>query len=165
MTIISQIARPLSWLAPFNARGTYASAAGFVKDVTATPALVEETTGVVQWDGNRLTLPRNLDASCYQEVIAAVQQIVASGELEIVVDLRDVEQIELSGFFTLHCIALTMRGKTLPDPAQGWHALRTAAEQNLAAGRCQHVQLINGSAHVTAQLQANHLDCCLLILT
>jgi hypothetical protein len=164
MTIISQIARPLSWLAPFNARRTHASAAGSVKEVPATPALEEMTTGLVQWNGNRLTLPRNLDASCHQEVIAAAQHMVASGELEIVVDLCDVEQIELSGFFALHCLVLTMRGKTVPDPAQGWHALRTAVEQNLADGRCEHVQLINGSANVTAQLQANHLDRCLLIV-
>jgi len=105
-----------------------------------------------------------LDASCYEEVVAAAQQILASGELEIVVDLRNVEQIELSGLFALHCIALTMRSMTLPDPVHGWHALRTAAEQNLAAGRCEHVQLINGSAQVIAKLQANALDHCLLIV-
>jgi len=164
MTVLSQIARPLSWLITFKAHGTHSNAAEFVKEVTAPPALVEATTGVVQWDGKRLTLPRNLDASCFQEVIAAAQQIVASGELEIVVDLRDVEQIELSGLFALHCIALTMRGKILPDATDGWHALRTAAEQNLAAGRCEHVQLINGSARITAQFKANHLDRCVLIV-
>jgi hypothetical protein len=164
MAILSQIARPLSWLTTFKARGTHADAIRSVKDVTAAPAISEATPGVVQWVGNHLTLPRELDASCYHDVIAAAQQIYTSGESEILVDLREVAQVELSGLFALHCLALTMRGQTLPDPTDGWHALRTAAEQNLAAGCCEQVKLINGSARVTAKLQANQLDRCLLIV-
>src|SRR5215216_5037226 len=128
MTILSQIARPLGWLAAVRARGTHSDATGFVKGATATPTCADATTAGVQWVGNHLTLPQDLDASCYQEVITATKQVYASGELEIVVDLRNVQQIELSGLFALHCIALIMRGKTVPDPAHGWHALRTAAE-------------------------------------
>jgi hypothetical protein len=86
------------------------------------------------------------------------------GALEIVADLRAVEQIEMSGLFALHCLALTLRGKRVPDPTEGWHALRTAAEENLAAGCCEQVRLINGSAQVIAKLQANHFDRCLLIV-
>lgn len=164
MTVLSQIARPSNWLAAFKARSTHAAAAENVKGVIATPTHAEATTEPVQWVGNHLTLPCDLDASCYQAVIAAAKQIYATSELEIVVDLRNVAHIESSGLFALHCIALTMRDETVPDPTHGWHALRTAVERNLAAGRCEQVKVINASAQITTKLQANHLDRCLLIV-
>lgn len=163
MMTASQLTRPFRWLATFKVRGQD-DAAELAKGVTATHATAEVTTSAVQWVGNSLTLPRNVDASSYLEVIAAAKQMVGTGTSEVVVDMRYVEHIELSGLFALHCIALAMRGKPLPNPVDGWGALRSAVEQNRTAGRCEQVKLINSSAHITAKLQAHQLDCCMLIV-
>lgn len=164
MTVLNHIARPLSWLNPLKQRRTQCDTAGTFSTVAANLATVEAPAGQLQWVDNRVMLPRCLDASCYQELLTVAQHVYTSGRADLVVDLRNVEQIELTGLFALHCVALTMRGNIVPDPEQGWHALRTVVEMNLAAGRCEQVKLVNGSPHVLVRLEANHLDRCLCIV-
>ena len=164
MTVLNQIVRPLSWLNSLKLRRTQSDTAGTVSAVAANLASVEASTGQLRWVNNRVMLPRRLDASCYQELLTVTHHLYSSGRTELVLDLRNVEQIELTGLFALHCIALAMRGNTVPAPEQGWHALRTVVEMNLAAGRCEQVKLVNGSAHIIARLEANHLDHCLCIV-
>ena len=52
----------------------------------------------------------------------------------------------------------------MPSRGLSWRALRRAAEENLAAGICEQVTLINAAAPITAKLRANHLDRCLQIV-
>lgn len=163
MAVFNQIIRPLNWLHTLNLRrSTYAQ--------TATPETVVNTASNVpvpsaqhvRWVGNVIRLPRRLDASCYQELLSVVQQLYPSGN-ELVLDVRDVERLDLSGIFALHCTVSILRGETPPEPEQGWRALRIVTEQNLAAGRQEKLKAINPSTRIDALMRANHLDRCLVI--
>jgi hypothetical protein len=164
VTVFDQIARPLSWLHARNSP----SATDVRKAIaeTAAPATIHHSAlpaQQVQLIGKGIKLPRRLDASCYQEVLAAVQQVYPYSGPVLVLDLSDVEQLELTGIFALHCVGLMIRGETTPDPANGWKAMRAAVERNLAAGRQSNLKLVNPSARIEALLRANHFDRCLVI--
>jgi len=164
MIVFEQITRPFSWLSIFNPRVSTIvrktatetiAVAGVHPATTPAPRLKLTDDGI--------KLPCTLDATCYQEMLALVQQIYPANGSALVLDLSSVEQLELTGIFALHCIALIMRGETIPDPEYGWSAMRTAAEQNLAAGRQNNLTLLNPSIRIEAMLRANHFDRVLII--
>ncbi len=169
MTVFDQITRPFSWLRTLNSRT--AIVVQKATEAIPTTATVEHATKPaqqVQLTENGIKLPCKMNAACYQEVLAVVLDVHATKKeetegQEFVLDLSDVEQLDLTGIFALHCIAMVMRGETIPDPANGWSTLRTAAERNLAAGRQENLKVSNPSAPIEALLRANHFDRVLII--
>ncbi|MEM7335544.1 MAG: STAS domain-containing protein [Chloroflexota bacterium] len=70
-----------------------------------------------------LKLVGELDASCYLEVIAKVQNLYDDGHHNLILDLSEMPFMASSGLVSLHSIALIMQGKTPLNPEQGWQAL------------------------------------------
>jgi hypothetical protein len=159
-----EITRPFKWLNALNLRSltwTRQRPAAIEASPVAHPQVMVAPSTLLA--GQAIKLPRRLDASCYQEVIGAAQQLYSLHGPYVELDLSGVEQIELAGFFALHCVVLVTRGETPPDPEYGWHALREVCQKNLAAGRQEQLKAVNPSAKVEAQLRANQLDRCLVI--
>jgi hypothetical protein len=163
MAPLSQFISPLSWMTALHRYGAPRTQRATAK--TSTGAVLEEIvplTQQIQCHGNILKPPCRVDAFCYQELIAVAEQIYdISGE--VVLDLSDLEQIELSGIFALHCIVLISRGEKLPDAEHGWHAMRAAAMESLTAGNQKKLKVLNPRPQIEALLLANHFDCCLAI--
>ena len=164
MTGFEQITRPFSWLSIFNPLASILARKA-ATETSATVTVHSSPTPALQLQltDNGIKLPCKIDATCYQEMLALVQQICPANGSALVLDLSSVEQLELTGIFALHCIALLMRGEIIPDPEYGWSAMRTAAERNLAAGRQSNLTLLNPSIHIEAMLRANHFDRVLII--
>jgi anti-anti-sigma factor len=93
-----------------------------VEDVGGTPSV-----SVVALDGE-------LDASNFEQVIAAVRDAHASGARALVLDISGLSFMASSGLFALHSALRIMRGETPPDPEMGWGALHEMSHDHDAAG-------------------------------
>jgi hypothetical protein len=169
VTVLDQITRPLSWLRIRNQH----TATVAQKASTTIPTSIKGKHALrpaqpVQITKNSIKLPCRMNAACYQEVLAVVLEVhsakkhEAKGQ-ELVLDLSDVKQLDLTGIFALHCIVMMMRGETVSNPANGWSTLRTVAERNLAADRQENLKVYNPSAPIEALLRANYFDRVLII--
>lgn len=69
-----------------------------------------------------------LDRFTYEALIQTAADLYTRGRRNLLLDLRQTTRIELSGLFALLSIAHLYSGKPLPDPQEGWVALRSAAE-------------------------------------
>lgn len=117
----------------------------------------------VQIAGNVVRLPPRVDAALYPAVAGAAARVYAEGHPSLVLDLGEVTHLGTAGVFTLHAVAMIMRGQNPPDPEGGWHALRAVAEANRSAGRQERVVALRPSPAIEARLRANQLDRCLVI--
>ncbi len=82
-----------------------------------------------------IELGGELDASNFEQVIAAVQSSYAEGARGLVLDLSGLTFMASSGLFALHSAVRIMRGETPPDPEAGWGALHEMAGDEHAAAR------------------------------
>ncbi len=159
LAAIRDITRPLSWFPPFAFRRQGAAKPDFHASGT------EERQ--VQVFDNVVKLPYRLDADWSPAVMAAVTRVAAQVHAQtyphLVLDLRSVDHLGTAGIFTLHAAVMAVRGQTPPELEDGWHAIRTAAEANLAAGREERLRAVNASPRVEAHLRANCLDRCLTL--
>ena len=89
-----------------------------------------------------LAIQGDLDASNYQDLIAKAKQVHAAGTGHILLDLTHTSFVSSSGLVALHSIALLLQGEQLPDPENGWSAIRSVG-RGLGAGARQHVKLLN----------------------
>jgi anti-anti-sigma factor len=76
-----------------------------------------------------------LDASNFEQVIAAVHDAYAAGARALVLDLGGLAFMASSGLFALHSAVRIMRGETPPDPEAGWGALHEVAGDHAGAAR------------------------------
>jgi anti-anti-sigma regulatory factor len=99
-----------------------------------------------------LRLDGQLDGQSYQELIVRAQELYDAGTRDILLDLGELTYISSAGLVSLHTIALLLRGETLPDPDQGWAAVK-AADRSRGAGLQEHVKLLNPRPEVGSVLE------------
>ncbi|NOH00921.1 MAG: STAS domain-containing protein [Chloroflexi bacterium] len=89
-----------------------------------------------------------LDGQTYQELIRSAQEAYQNGAKNFLLDLSELNYISSAGLVALHTIALLMRGEEIPDPEQGWAALKSV-DRSRTSGLQKHVKLLNPAAQVT----------------
>jgi hypothetical protein len=93
-----------------------------------------------------------LDRKGYEAFITRATELHQAGADQLLIDLRFVTGLELSGLFALYSVARLYAGGELLDPAVGWEALRSAAEEHLPAlGR--RFKLVGAAPQVERVLQ------------
>ena len=88
-----------------------------------------------------------LDASNYQELISAAQEVVRGGGQDILLDLSQTTYMSSSGLVALQSTAALLRGEEPPDPESGWGAFR-AIDRDREAGFQEHFKLLNPQSRV-----------------
>ena len=98
-----------------------------------------------------LQLNGQLDGQTYQALIAKALEVSKIGAKNIVLDMTDLTYISSAGLVSLHSIATIMKGGEIPDPEQGWSALKSmdgAAEEGIQ----KHVKLLNPRPEIVSVL-------------
>lgn len=84
----------------------------------------------------------HLDGQSYQELIAKAQEVHKGGAKNILLDMSELTYISSAGLVSLHTIALMLRGEAVPDPEQGWAALKSI-DRSRSTGLQKNVKLLN----------------------
>ena len=92
-----------------------------------------------------------LDGQTYESLIAKAREVVESGIRNILLDLGDLVYISSAGLVSLHMISLMTRGEDLPDPEQGWSALKSM-DRSRDGGLQKNLKLLNPRPEVTSVL-------------
>ena len=66
-------------------------------------------------------------------------------------DLSELTYISSAGLVSLHTIALMTRGENLPDPEQGWSALKSM-DRSRDGGLQKNLKLLNPRPEITSVL-------------
>jgi anti-anti-sigma regulatory factor len=104
-----------------------------------------------------LSIEGDLDASNYQQVIAAAQEAYDKGARQLLIDMSAVPFMSSSGLVALHSVALLMQGKEPPDPEYGWATFR-AAGRDVDSGKQEYVKLLDPQPRVTRALEMASFD-------
>ncbi len=128
-----------------------------VPKATSNTASVRPLAGVHR--GMLVQATGSLDRESYLQFIAQAQTCYEHGARMLVVDLREVTRIGLSGHFALHSIARLYAGIDLLDPEGGMSELHRAL-QTMPAQFGQHIKLI-ASDEIRRSLRATDLCRCL----
>jgi anti-anti-sigma regulatory factor len=99
-----------------------------------------------------LHLDGQLDGQNFQELIASTREKIQAGARDILLDLEHLTYISSAGLVALHTIALMLRGQPVPDPEQGWAALKSM-DQSRDAGIQEHLKLLNPRPEVINVLE------------
>jgi anti-anti-sigma factor len=92
-----------------------------------------------------------LDGQTYESLIAKAREVVEGGTRNILLDLSDLTYISSAGLVSLHTMALMTRGEELPDPEQGWSALKSM-DRSRDGGLQKNLKLLNPRAEVVSVL-------------
>jgi anti-anti-sigma regulatory factor len=98
-----------------------------------------------------LEVEGQLDGQNFQELIAKARELYDAGTRDLLLDLSGLTYISSAGLVALHAVALTLRGEALPDPEQGWAAVKSA-DRSRQAGLQEHVKLLNPRPEVRSVL-------------
>jgi anti-anti-sigma regulatory factor len=98
-----------------------------------------------------LKLAGQLDGQTYQDLIMKAQEVFTSGAKNIILDMSDLTYISSAGLVSLHTIALLLRGEVLPDPEQGWAALKSI-DRSRDDGLQKNIKLLNPRPEVISVL-------------
>ncbi|MBI5297884.1 MAG: STAS domain-containing protein [Chloroflexi bacterium] len=93
-----------------------------------------------------------LDGQNYQELISKARELYDAGTRDVLLDLGGLTYISSAGIVALHTIALLLRGEALPDPEQGWSAVKSV-ERTREAGIQKHVKLLDVRPEVNSVLE------------
>lgn len=102
------------------------------------------TIAVIQLSGH-------LDGQTYQDLIAKAREAFEAGAQHILLDLSELTYISSAGLVSLHTIALMTRGENLPDPEQGWSALKSM-DRSRDGGLQKNIKLLNPRPEITSVL-------------
>mgnify|MGYP005858345891 CR=1 FL=1 len=103
-----------------------------------------------------LSTQGDLDASNYQDLIAAARQAHGRGARYLLIDMALTPFMSSSGLVALHTVALLMQDQQLPDADLGWGALHAiSAQANDLAQR--QVKLLNIQPKVERTLEKTGL--------
>jgi anti-anti-sigma regulatory factor len=92
-----------------------------------------------------------LDGQTYESLIAKAREVIEGGTRNILLDLSDLTYISSAGLVSLHTIALMTRGEDLPEPEQGWSALKSM-DRSRDGGLQKNLKLLNPRPEVTSVL-------------
>jgi anti-anti-sigma factor len=98
-----------------------------------------------------LHLDGDLDASNYQDLIAAGKNAYDAGARDLLLDLSDVPYMSSSGLVALQSLAALVRGDALPDPDAGWGGIRSI-HRDRDTGLQPHFKLLNPQPRVDRML-------------
>jgi anti-anti-sigma regulatory factor len=93
----------------------------------------------------------HLDGQTYQILIDKAREAMEAGPQHILLDLSELTYISSAGLVSLHTIALMTRGESLPDPEQGWSALKSMNRAS-DGGLQKNVKLLNPRPEVISVL-------------
>jgi hypothetical protein len=93
-----------------------------------------------------------LNHETYEEFIARAAALYAYGCRQLIIDLCQTRQIELSGLFALHSIARLYGGEPLLNPTIGWTALQREA-QHVTRAMHEGVKLVYPSCTVACTIR------------
>lgn len=93
-----------------------------------------------------------LDGQSYQKLIDEARELYQAGTQNILLDLSDLTYISSAGLVSLHTIALILRGEGMPDPEQGWSALKSM-DRTRDGGVQKNLKLLNPQAQITSVLE------------
>ena len=99
-----------------------------------------------------IRLEGQLDGQNFQELINKAREVYESGTRDVLLDLGALTYISSAGLVSLHTIALLLRGEALPDPEQGWAALKSM-DRSRDGGFQQHIKLLNPRPEVQNVLE------------
>ncbi len=102
------------------------------------------TIAVIQLSGH-------LDGQTYQDLIAKAREAFEAGAQHILLDLSELTYISSAGLVSLHTIALMTRGESLPDPEQGWSALKSM-DRSRDGGVQKNLKLLNPRPEIISVL-------------
>src|SRR3972149_1777108 len=100
-----------------------------------------------------------LDASCFRDVIARVQQVYQAGGRDLLLDLVELTFMSSAGLVALHSAAMLMRGETPPDTEEGWnpfHSISAFVESITSCG--PHFNLLNPNFRIQNPLHNTRFD-------
>jgi len=97
-------------------------------------------------------LEGQLDGQNFQDLIGKAREIYDAGVRDVVLDLDALTYISSAGLVALHTIALLFRGQAMPDPEQGWAALKSM-DRSRNGGFQEHVKLVNPRPEVKSVLE------------
>ena len=92
-----------------------------------------------------------LDGQTYQDLIDKAREAFEAGAHHILLDLSELTYISSAGLVSLHTIALMTRGEDLPDPEQGWSALKSM-DRSRDGGLQKNIKLLNPRPEITSVL-------------
>lgn len=98
-----------------------------------------------------LKLAGQLDGQTYQDLIMKAQEVFNGGAKNIILDMSELTYISSAGLVSLHTIALLLRGEALPDPEQGWAALKSI-DRSRDGGLQKNIKLLNPRPEVISVL-------------
>jgi anti-anti-sigma regulatory factor len=98
-----------------------------------------------------LKLAGQLDGQSYQSLIAKAQEVHKGGAGNLLLDMSELTYISSAGLVSLHTIALLLRGEPLPDPEQGWSALKSM-DRSRESGIQKHIKLLNPRSEIVSVL-------------
>ena len=104
----------------------------------------KEPITVIQLNGQ-------LDGQTYQNLITKALEVSKEGAKNVILDMTDLTYISSAGLVSLHTIALMLKGEAMPDPEEGWAALKSMGNVN-DAGIQKHVKLLNPRPEIVSVL-------------
>lgn len=93
----------------------------------------------------------HLDGQTYQDLIDKAREAYEAGAQHILLDLSELTYISSAGLVSLHTIALMTRGENLPNPEQGWSALKSM-DRSRDGGLQKNLKLLNPRPEITSVL-------------
>ncbi|MBI3153025.1 MAG: STAS domain-containing protein [Chloroflexi bacterium] len=108
---------------------------------------------VLQEQGNITTLQiaGQLDGQSYQGLIMKAQEVIGGGAKNIILDMGELTYISSAGLVSLHTVAMLLRGEKMPDPEQGWSALKSM-DRARDGGVQKNIKLLNPRPEVVSVL-------------
>ena len=89
-----------------------------------------------------LRIVGQLDGQSYQKLIGKAREEYDTGARFFLLDLAELTYLSSAGMVALHTIALLLRGESLPDPEQGWNALKSM-DRSREGGLHKNLKLLN----------------------
>ena len=98
-----------------------------------------------------LRVAGQLDSQTYQQLINEARDQYKAGSRNMLLDVSDLTYVSSAGLVSLHTIALLLRGESLPDPNQGWSALKSM-DRTRDGGVQKNLKLLNPRPEVSSVL-------------
>jgi anti-anti-sigma regulatory factor len=104
-----------------------------------------------------MRLVGDIDGSNYQTVIEKAQELKQTGAKDLILDLAGVGYSSSAGLVALHNIARMFNDLELPDPEDGWRAIKMIGDAQ-DSGSQARVKLLNPQPRVANILEQTGLN-------